>query len=396
MMGAFHLVEPIEGNSTSPEATQLAASGVFTDVERGRAPWNVPELEGGRRTILTLEMLRELVKDLEFEIQITEDEIMDRSKGDALSKTILLLQSSWFMLQCIARRAQGLSLTHLELTTLALTSLTCITLALWWDKPLGVQVPVRVSMKRKLTDAERDVERVSDFVSSDSSYIICDLQRGRSDRSVLLPYIQDFFESRATAIRDITLCRSEGNIFVAWLITLPLAIVALLLLPIVAFAFAFASTIGDMLGASSSFPADATHVPTFYVPEHRYSEFLRTLLLMALATIFGGIHCAGWNLPFPTFAEQKLWRIASLAITIIPIGTFLFVGIIIIIVKLLTIFKSGAAAESIIASVTSIILMLMYASARLILLGLAIALLRHLPPTAFIAVDWTKYYPHIF
>ena len=166
------LVEPVEGNSTSSEATsgrQQAASvvtvgtppvtveGTETDAERGRAPsGNQPELEEGRVTILTLEMLRELVKDVEFRIRITEEEIEDRSKGDALSKIIFILQSSWFICQCIARLVQGLSLTQLELTTLALASLNGMTFILWWDKPLVVRAPVRVYMRRKLTDAKRD------------------------------------------------------------------------------------------------------------------------------------------------------------------------------------------------------------------------------------------------
>jgi hypothetical protein len=40
--------------------------------------------------------------------------------------------------------------------------------------------------------------------------------------------------------------------------------------------------------------------------------------------------------------------------------------------------------------------MLAYGGARLVLLGLAVALMRHQPPSAFITVDWTKFYPHIF
>ena len=71
----------------------------------------VTTMEKGRVTILTLEMLRELVKDPSFELRITEDEISDRSKGDGLSKLIFILQTSWFIVQCIARHMQGLDLT---------------------------------------------------------------------------------------------------------------------------------------------------------------------------------------------------------------------------------------------------------------------------------------------
>jgi len=172
IMGGFHLVEPLKDNSTSPEAstgTQQAAvdvqatntpsvEGTQPDAEQGRAPGNQR-----RVTILTLEMLRQLVQDREFRsrIRITEDEIADRSKGDALSRIIFILQSSWFIFQCIERHVQALNLTQLELTTLALASLNASTFILWWNKPLGVQVPVRVYMNRELTDEERDAAGVS-------------------------------------------------------------------------------------------------------------------------------------------------------------------------------------------------------------------------------------------
>jgi len=165
-MGGFHLVEPPEeGTSTSPKAnTKRAASDsvessstlVDTDVENGRASAeNEPKLPEGRVTILTLGMLRKLLQDPDFKIDVKEDEIMDKSKGDAMSRFIFIMQSSWFILHCIARHVQGLGLTQVELTTLALASLNGITLLLWWHKPLGAQTPVRVYVKRKLTGAER-------------------------------------------------------------------------------------------------------------------------------------------------------------------------------------------------------------------------------------------------
>ena len=84
-------------------------------------------MKKGRVTILTLEMLRELVKDPSFKIRITENEISDRSKGDRLAKFIFIVQTPWFITQCIAHYVQGLDSTQLELTTLAMASLNGIT-----------------------------------------------------------------------------------------------------------------------------------------------------------------------------------------------------------------------------------------------------------------------------
>src|SRR5260370_26621639 len=76
--------------------------------------------------------------------KISEEDIKDRSKGDILSKLIAILQTTWFILQCIARGQQKLTLTELELVTLALASLNAITYVFWWHKPLGVQVPIGI------------------------------------------------------------------------------------------------------------------------------------------------------------------------------------------------------------------------------------------------------------
>jgi len=75
---------------------------------------------------------------------ITAAEIHDKARGDFLSKAIVILQSLWFIIQCIARGKQGLALTELELVTLALASLNGVMYYFWWDKPLGVKEPIKV------------------------------------------------------------------------------------------------------------------------------------------------------------------------------------------------------------------------------------------------------------
>ena len=75
---------------------------------------------------------------------ITEEEIEDRSKGDALSKTLVLGQTSWFIAQCITRKAEGLVMTELELVTLAFAALNSFMYFFWWNKPLDVRTTVPV------------------------------------------------------------------------------------------------------------------------------------------------------------------------------------------------------------------------------------------------------------
>ncbi|KAG6914158.1 hypothetical protein DXG01_002010 [Tephrocybe rancida] len=79
------------------------------------------------------------------DIEISEKDIQDRSKGDVLSKCLVLLQVTWFVLQVLARVAQHLATTELEIVTLAFTVLNFMTYFCWWNKPLDVNCPIQVT-----------------------------------------------------------------------------------------------------------------------------------------------------------------------------------------------------------------------------------------------------------
>ncbi|KAJ7057841.1 hypothetical protein C8F01DRAFT_1256456 [Mycena amicta] len=80
----------------------------------------------------------EAVKD------VSESAIDDKSKGDTFSKGIAFFQGVWFVVQCIARAAQHLPITELEVATLAFAFINIFTWLLWWHKPLDVQDPIAV------------------------------------------------------------------------------------------------------------------------------------------------------------------------------------------------------------------------------------------------------------
>lgn len=81
---------------------------------------------------------------------ITEAEIQDRSKGDGLTKAIVLVQTTWFVAQCIARHAQGLVVTELEIITLAFATLNGMMYFFWWNKPLDVRYSIPVFLLQEL------------------------------------------------------------------------------------------------------------------------------------------------------------------------------------------------------------------------------------------------------
>ena len=95
--------------------------------------------------VLTPKTFSRLLKEKKIDFpKVPVEEIEDRSKSDGFSKTIALSQTLWFVAQCIARRAQHLDLTLVELLTLSLAVLNGVMYFLWWNKPMDVRRPIRV------------------------------------------------------------------------------------------------------------------------------------------------------------------------------------------------------------------------------------------------------------
>lgn len=74
----------------------------------------------------------------------SEAEIKDRSKSDKIAKALVLVQTLWFVIQCMARGIRHLPLTELEVVTLAYAMINFFIYIFWWDKPRDVACPVRV------------------------------------------------------------------------------------------------------------------------------------------------------------------------------------------------------------------------------------------------------------
>ncbi|KAL8660892.1 MAG: hypothetical protein Q9202_006124 [Teloschistes flavicans] len=94
---------------------------------------------------------------------ISRGEIVDKSKADNVAKSLAILQASWLLLQCIARTADGLPLTLLELNTLAHTICALAMYILWWNKPYDVHesVPLSGDWVRPLSSAMWMFSRIS-------------------------------------------------------------------------------------------------------------------------------------------------------------------------------------------------------------------------------------------
>jgi hypothetical protein len=88
--------------------------------------------------------------------KITKREIKDKSKGNIVSRGLVVLQAGWFVLQCIARKAQGLPIAELELVTIAFAAISFAIFLLWRNKLIDVHRAVRVYKKRSTDEPSRD------------------------------------------------------------------------------------------------------------------------------------------------------------------------------------------------------------------------------------------------
>lgn len=79
---------------------------------------------------------------------VTEDEIMDKSKGDWVSKALAILQVTWLWIQLVLRTAQGLTATQLEIMTAAFATCSVITYALYLQKPKDIKTRIRIQAVR--------------------------------------------------------------------------------------------------------------------------------------------------------------------------------------------------------------------------------------------------------
>ncbi|KAJ8461951.1 hypothetical protein ONZ45_g18109 [Pleurotus djamor] len=71
-----------------------------------------------------------------------EADILNLTKGEALAKTLVVLQVIWFVSQLCGRVIQRLAITKLEIMTLAYAIICAMLYMLWFSKPYDVQRPI--------------------------------------------------------------------------------------------------------------------------------------------------------------------------------------------------------------------------------------------------------------
>ncbi|KAK4459546.1 hypothetical protein QBC42DRAFT_274255 [Cladorrhinum samala] len=102
-------------------------------------------LDGWKRLTLTSLGIFELVKHKpELLPDLSVADIQDKSKASGLAKTIVIMQASWFMVQCLSRMGTGMTISVLELNTFAHALCALVAYAMWWRKPLDISQPTLI------------------------------------------------------------------------------------------------------------------------------------------------------------------------------------------------------------------------------------------------------------
>ncbi|KAK6339321.1 hypothetical protein TWF718_008742 [Orbilia javanica] len=92
----------------------------------------------------------------------TTREISDKSKQDTIAKVITCLQIGYIILQCIGRTAQGLVITTMELSTLAIVACSILTSVCWLEKPLDVREPIQLTLKKRVDEILEEAAKVEE------------------------------------------------------------------------------------------------------------------------------------------------------------------------------------------------------------------------------------------
>jgi hypothetical protein len=335
---------------------------------------------------LTADELHHLIDNRIINIpSITQKEILDRSKGDSLSKLLVIIQLGWFMLQCAARAVQRLVVTELELVTLAFSILSIVTYVMWWYKPLHVECSIPVPVPRDYEEAKQRIDKAKeeDVLGSRRAFALL--------LSVLTPvesairaasYHREPPKKKDGLWAKVRYWVSRGArhafLPIGWLVV-------------------NCVSMGWSERVDAAADQSAMRVSTFHAGRVEYADGpLCGVAATTIAVTFGGIHCVAWSFVFPSRGEQMLWRTSSLIIVAVPMLYLVVFGF------LSLCFSTGrprlpAWLKSLLKKVFGIYFFssaILYTLARISLLLQPFLSLRSLPPGAYQAVNWTTFIPH--
>ncbi|KAJ3570428.1 hypothetical protein NP233_g4404 [Leucocoprinus birnbaumii] len=317
--------------------------------------------------------LIEYASDVSNPIYISEDEINDKSKGDFFTKLIVVIQTTWFIVQCVARWVQRLHVTELEIVTLAFAILNIITYILWWNKPQNMRVAIAIHDGRNdsgPTLAEQNaVTRRRDLSEQETSRLSSDDHS--SGREALSVNHSDVSDKRPLLDNQLP-CQPS----------------------MVPLAFIRSSQRHSLSSPPLLLDFCSEDKPTPSMGYDFDQERRVAVALGLIGVLFGGVHLFPiWLSSFSTSVEKYLWIACTIVILVEPVVLSLGDTVSSFASKLPDLLEK--AVDYFLLHPIWFIGIPLYAPARLTLLVLAFTNLRTVPPSTFVNVEWTSFVPHV-
>lgn len=196
---------------------------------------------------------------------ITTDLSQDFEKQPFVMKVLALIQVAWFLMQYLARRANSLTSTTLELITFTCVLCTLFTGYQWWHKPaVSHRIPAILKIEKSTREllmeagsraAKPYSQTPLDFIDNQSPSWLTDIQ----------PHLHFRLGPRARPLQ-----RLLNDRFPLW-------------------------SIGSV----------------------------ESILQMLVHASYSGLHVAAWNYAFPTPVERFLWRLSSSTVVALTIAYYL-------------------------------------------------------------------------
>ena len=283
---------------------------------------------------------------------VSAEDIYDRSTAGALGKSIACAQSAWFLFQTIARVAQHLPISTLELATLPFIGCTWLSYWFWWAKPMDMETFTTIHVNQLPPEQLCRLAKATCYCGETSDWYRPSVKEAH-------PYQWDyFFWEKPMNIKTFTI-EKVSHLLVDEVYCL-------------------------VMNTSAQAKASDWHREAINETHSADWEHVDFLVLLIIGTLFNGLHLAAWDFQFPSPTEALMWKIAVFAM----LGAeFLWIPI----AFAFRCFPQHSIAKNI----PYYILSVTYITARFYLITEAFAGLRTLPQKAFATVNWTGYFPHI-
>ena len=373
--------------------------------------------------VFLMEHAPELIPDL------PEDRILNRSQSDNLGKALLIAQLLYFCISCAARGAQSLSLSLLEVSTLAHALCGVATYLVWWHKPFDVPEPTVISgahadeaaaflllispaEKKKALGASRDtcfseshylaISRTAESNDRDSSEAAATADEGLEELN-LRPgqevRVGDFTFSFNDKDLDPDRYSVYGGDALPWFQRNRGRGNSVRLDKVDLARWRLAER------AMARLPARDSRIERVFVTwreDLRWAfQFLEAdnetkwiFLLSAIVAVYGSFHLLGLGSTFPTSVEHTMWRVGGLTMIILstaPLVLILLGGLVFWFAELASF--SDDVVELITLALGAIPVVI-YSAISAFLIVESIRQLFYLPDSAFKLPNFSVYFPH--